>query len=555
MTVDTLTFQEFVGTTADEQRWQICNAVLEGGSSGNVSNSNVAVASDGLTRSPLNLDANGRLIVDIGSSIQLDNITVDLGQVESLQAISNALLTTIQSDLAGTLNSSITNSVSLASGSSVSLTGGSVSVSNFPATQPVSGTVTAGRNWNLATSSDSLTAAVSSLPAVSLAGGQTITASLANGSTLSSSISNFPAIQNVSLVGDSLASIPASLTAAVSLAGGQSVGVSSLPAVSVSNFPATQPVSGTVAVSGTVPVSGTFYQATQPVSLASVPSHAVTNAGIFAVQNTAATPAGTNFIGSVNPDSTGSGSVTTSVPFVVTVTNSGTLAFQSDAAATGNVTIEASVDGTNYTATTYTALTTGNTSSSFNAATATIGQIDTSGFKNIRFRSNTIVGTVGITYNLSKNVSNVMLDNPLPAGSNVIGQVTANAGTNLNTSALALETGGNLATVATKMSDGTQTASIIIPASFKTGQAKIAVTGTAVQLASNTLTQGVLISALSTNTASITIGTSSGVTNTVDGTGNGSILTAGSTKSIAATNTNLVWFNGTAGDIISFIGS
>jgi hypothetical protein len=209
-------------------------------------------------------------------------------------------------------------------------------------------------------------------------------------------------------------------------------------------------------LNNSIAVTGAFYQATQPVSLASVPSHAVTNAGTFAVQNTAATPAGTNFIGSVNPDSTGSGSVTTSVPFVVTVTNSGTLAFQSDAAATGNVTIEASVDGTNYTATTYTALTTGNTSSSFNAATATIGQIDTSGFKNIRFKSNTIVGTVGITYNLSKNVSNVMLDNPLPAGSNVIGQVTANAGTNLNTSALALESGGNLATVATKMSDGLQ---------------------------------------------------------------------------------------------------
>src|SRR3990167_6923212 len=33
-----------------------------------------------------------------------------------------------------------------------------------------------------------------------------------------------------------------------------------------------------------VAVTGTFYQATQPVSLASVPSHAVTNAGTFAVQ-------------------------------------------------------------------------------------------------------------------------------------------------------------------------------------------------------------------------------------------------------------------------------
>lgn len=41
-----------------------------------------------------------------------------------------------------------------------------------------------------------------------------------------------------------------------------------------------------VTVTGSVAVTGTFYQATQPVSLASVPSHAVTNAGTFAVQST-----------------------------------------------------------------------------------------------------------------------------------------------------------------------------------------------------------------------------------------------------------------------------
>lgn len=38
----------------------------------------------------------------------------------------------------------------------------------------------------------------------------------------------------------------------------------------------------------TQPVSGTFWQATQPVSLASVPSHAVTNAGAFVVQENGA---------------------------------------------------------------------------------------------------------------------------------------------------------------------------------------------------------------------------------------------------------------------------
>lgn len=43
---------------------------------------------------------------------------------------------------------------------------------------------------------------------------------------------------------------------------------------------------------------------TVPVSLASVPSHAVTNAGAFAVQNTAATPVGTNLIGKVGIDQT-----------------------------------------------------------------------------------------------------------------------------------------------------------------------------------------------------------------------------------------------------------
>ena len=60
-------------------------------------------------------------------------------------------------------------------------------------------------------------------------------------------------------------------------------------------LPVTGVITGTVAVTqsgtwtvtgagGTFPVTGTFWQATQPVSLASVPSHDVTNAGTFAVQ-------------------------------------------------------------------------------------------------------------------------------------------------------------------------------------------------------------------------------------------------------------------------------
>jgi len=55
----------------------------------------------------------------------------------------------------------------------------------------------------------------------------------------------------------------------------------------------------------------------------------------------------------------------------------------------------------------------------------------------------------------------------LPVGTNSIGQVTANAGTNLNTSALALESGGNLATIAGAVS-GTEM-QVDVVASLPTG--------------------------------------------------------------------------------------
>lgn len=58
-------------------------------------------------------------------------------------------------------------------------------------------------------------------------------------------------------------------------------------------------VDGSVSVSGSVAVTGTFWQATQPVSLASVPSHDVTNSGTFVVQATLAAET-TKVIGTVN---------------------------------------------------------------------------------------------------------------------------------------------------------------------------------------------------------------------------------------------------------------
>jgi len=59
-------------------------------------------------------------------------------------------------------------------------------------------------------------------------------------------------------------------------------------------------------------------------------------------------------------------------------------------------------------------------------------------------------GTATIYLEATAATNAVTLANSLPTGVNSIGQVTANAGTNLNTSLLALEAGGNLATIAGK---------------------------------------------------------------------------------------------------------
>jgi hypothetical protein len=58
----------------------------------------------------------------------------------------------------------------------------------------------------------------------------------------------------------------------------QPVSIASMPTTPVTGtfWPVTQPVSGTVSVSGSVAVTGSFYQATQPVSIASMPSTPVT---------------------------------------------------------------------------------------------------------------------------------------------------------------------------------------------------------------------------------------------------------------------------------------
>ena len=113
-------------------------------------------------------------------------------------------------------------------------------------------------------------------------------------------------------------------------------------------------------------------------------------------------------------------------------------------------------------------------------------------------------------------------------------------------------------------SDGATVASVTnpvatttpIPASIVTGQAVIASGGTAVQLSgsSSPLKNGMVIQAYSGNSGYVTIG-GSGVSNTVNGTGNGYILGPGQAVWFACSNANIPYFNGTTGAIVSFLGN
>lgn len=123
--------------------------------------------------------------------------------------------------------------------------------------------------------------------------------------------------------------------------------------------------------------------------------------------------------------------------------------------------------------------------------------------------------------------------------------------------------GDNSGTVSAKLRgiNKTLTAGVTVVSPVSTlrpGQKVIAFTGTQVALSvtSQILANGIVVSALSTNNiAGGTVGLT-GVTNTVDGSGNGLILEPGGSIGIPpGVNLNTIFVNGTAGDIFSFIGN
>lgn len=93
------------------------------------------------------------------------------------------------------------------------------------------------------------------------------------------------------------------------------------------------------------------------------------------------------------------------------------------------------------------------------------------------------------------------------------------------------------------------------PTAVVAGQAIVATAGTAVALPANAGLKGVTIKALSTNTGKITVGPS-GVTNAINGTGNGFILNPGDSISLAIDNSNKIFINSdVSGSGVSFGGS
>ncbi|NBW17648.1 MAG: hypothetical protein EBR82_57705 [Caulobacteraceae bacterium] len=246
------------------------------------------------------------------------------------------------------------------------LTNNSVSISNFPASQTIAGTVTANTGINLgdALPQNLVTGIV---PVVILndegrSVNDTNTPALrVNGSQFTQPISGTVTIGSCVTHGVTIANTSVTVNGTFYQAT-QPVSLASLPALAAGTA---QIGSVTASISGTVPVSGTFYQATQPVSLASVPTHGVTLVSTtVTVSSLPALAAGTNQIGSVTASITGTIPVSISS---VTVGNSVTIG--SIPAISGTVTANTfAVQGTSVTTSNFTSTTASTVLANYNGS-------------------------------------------------------------------------------------------------------------------------------------------------------------------------------------------
>ena len=189
-------------------------------------------------------------------------------------------------------------------------------------------------------------------------------------------------------------------------------------------------------------------------------------------------------------DTTQTGSITGSGQSVTFAVNAqSTVGIQASGTFSGTILIKGSVDGSTYTPTTATNLTSGALVTTITSSFT--GQVNVAGFVSFQLTSvSWTSGTANISLRASTGISNVMLDNPLPTGTNAIGSIT-------NTSFASTQSGTwNTGTTSAVVNVGQQTSNT-----------------SAVQLsASSTVpTNGIVIEALIANAAVVYIG-GSGVT-------------------------------------------
>lgn len=200
------------------------------------------------------------------------------------------------------------------------------------------------------------------------------------------------------------------------------------------------------AVTTTVPVSGTVaatqsgaWNITNISGTVSLPTGAATAANqTNASQKTQIVDGSGNIIASSNnslqvvqPDVVvGPSNITNTQS--VTFTNNGLsgLGILITGTYTGTISVEGSVDGTTWSATTMLTLASGSPVTSVTAATGNY-QANIAGLAQFRLRGNTVAsGTAVVTLRGNVSTPSIMLDNSLPAGSATIGSVGINGGSN-----------------------------------------------------------------------------------------------------------------------------
>jgi hypothetical protein len=121
-------------------------------------------------------------------------------------------------------------------------------------------------------------------------------------------------------------------------------------------------------------------------------------------------------------DVVATGTITSTQSVSIALNNNGTVGVQISGTWSGSIVTEGSDDGTNWYAVPGVALTSGNVASAFSVNN--LIQVNVAGFNNFRVRGNTVAsGTANINLHANAAVGGVVISNALVSGTNIIGRV------------------------------------------------------------------------------------------------------------------------------------